>query len=108
MPKISQLASLNPFLSIGFFRNAAKKDPTEGYRTLVDSQMVSIHPSSALFHRQPEWVVYHEVVQTTKEYMREVTAIDPKWLVEYAPAFFKFSGVYFIWLLTSTFTERLS
>ena len=37
--------------------------------------MVSIHPSSSLFHRQPEWVVYHEVVQTTKEYMREVTAI---------------------------------
>ena len=75
----------------GFFRNTAKKDPQEGYRTLVDSQIVSIHPSSSLFHRQPEWVVYHEVVQTTKEYMREVTSIDPKWLVEYAPAFFKFS-----------------
>ena len=80
---------LHCFFSI--YRNAAKKDPQEGYRTLVDSQMVSIHPSSSLFHRQPEWVVYHEVVQTTKEYMREVTAIDPKWLVEYAPAFFKFS-----------------
>ena len=48
------------------------------FRTLVDSQMVSIHPSSALFHRQPEWVVYHEVVQTTKEYMREVTAIGKR------------------------------
>ena len=45
----------------GFFRNAAKKDPQEGYRTLVDSQIVSIHPSSSLFHRQPEWVVFHEV-----------------------------------------------
>ena len=78
-------------LCFSIYRNAAKKDPQEGYRTLVDSQMVSIHPSSSLFHRQPEWVVYHEVVQTTKEYMREVTAIDPKWLVEYAPAFFKFS-----------------
>merc|ERR1712071_618333 len=75
----------------GFFRNAAKKDPQEGYRTLVDAQMVSIHPSSSLLHRQPEWVVFHEVVQTTKEYLREVTTIDPKWLVEYAPAFFKFS-----------------
>lgn len=39
----------------GFFRNAAKKDPQEGYRTLVDSQVVYIHPSSALFNRQPEW-----------------------------------------------------
>lgn len=41
----------------GFFRNAAKKDPQEGYRTLVDSQVVYIHPSSALFNRQPDWYV---------------------------------------------------
>lgn len=75
----------------GFFRNAAKKDPQEGYRTLVDGQIVYIHPSSALFHRQPEWVIYHELVLTTKEYMREVTTIDPKWLVEFAAAFFKFA-----------------
>ena len=75
----------------GLFRNAAKKDPQEGYRTLVDGQAVYIHPSSAIFNRQPEWVVYHELVQTTKEYMREVTVIDPKRLVEFAPAFFKFS-----------------
>ena len=26
---------------------------------------------------------------TTKEYTREVTVIDPKWLVELAPRFFK-------------------
>ncbi|XP_030196554.1 ATP-dependent RNA helicase DHX8 isoform X2 [Gadus morhua] len=75
----------------GFFRNAAKKDPQEGYRTLIDQQVVYIHPSSALFNRQPEWVVYHELVLTTKEYMREVTTIDPRWLVEFSPAFFKVS-----------------
>ncbi|OZC12274.1 ATP-dependent RNA helicase Dhx8 family protein [Onchocerca flexuosa] len=73
----------------GFFRNAAKRDPQEGYRTIVDGQNVYIHPSSALFQNQPEWVVYHELVMTTKEYMREVTAIEPKWLVEFAPSFFK-------------------
>lgn len=75
----------------GFFRNAAKKDPQEGYRTLVDGQVVYIHPSSALFNRQPEWVVYYELVLTTKEYMREVTTIDPKWLVEFASSFFRFA-----------------
>ncbi len=48
-----------------------------------------IHPSSALFQRQPDWVIYHELVLTSKEYMREVCAIDPKWLVELAPRFFK-------------------
>ena len=34
-------------------------------------------------------VIYHELILTTKEYMRETTAIDPRWLVEFAPAFFK-------------------
>lgn len=73
----------------GFFVHAAKKDPQEGYRTLVDGQQVFIHPSSSLFHAQPEWVIYHEVVLTTKEYMREVMAIEPTWLVELAPRFFR-------------------
>ena len=73
----------------GYFRNAAKKDPQEGYKTQVDQQAVYVHPSSSLFNRQPEWVVYHELVVTTREYLREVTAIEPKWLVEFAPSFFK-------------------
>ncbi|XP_063932493.1 ATP-dependent RNA helicase DHX8-like [Zophobas morio] len=73
----------------GFFRHAAKKDPQEGYMTLVDNQHVYIHPSSSLYQRQPEWVVYHELVLTTKEYMREVTAVEPQWFVIFAPSFFK-------------------
>ncbi|XP_060884393.1 ATP-dependent RNA helicase DHX8-like [Labrus mixtus] len=73
----------------GFFRNAARKHPHDGYRTLIDQQVVYLHPSSTLFNRQPEWLVYHELVLTTKEYMREVTTIDPRWLVEFAPAFYR-------------------
>eukprot|EP00890_Picochlorum_soloecismus_P002612 jgi/Picsp_1/3351/NSC_06189-R1_probable pre-mrna-splicing factor atp-dependent rna helicase-like len=73
----------------GFFFHAARKDPQEGYKTLVEQQPVSIHPGSSLFQQQPDWVVYHELVLTTKEYMREVTVVDPKWLVELAPRFFK-------------------
>ncbi|KAG6696105.1 hypothetical protein I3842_09G130700 [Carya illinoinensis] len=76
-------------ITAGFFFHAARKDPQEGYRTLVENQPVYIHPSSALFQRQPDWVIYNELVMTTKEYMREVTVIDPKWLVELAPRFFK-------------------
>jgi ATP-dependent RNA helicase DHX8/PRP22 len=69
--------------------NAAKKDPTEGYRTLVEGQPVFIHPSSALFNRQPDYCIYHSLVMTTKEYMREVLAIDAKWLPELAPRFYR-------------------
>jgi len=52
----------------GFFVHASRKDPQEGYRTLTDNQQVYIHPSSSLFNKNPEWVVYHELVLTTKEY----------------------------------------
>jgi len=73
----------------GFFGHAAKKDPQEGYKTLTEGTPVYIHPSSALFNKNPEWVVYHELVLTTKEYMREICTVEPKWLVEAAPTFFK-------------------
>lgn len=85
-------AKIQKAICSGFFRNVAKRDPQDGYRTLVDSQVVYVHPSSAIYQRQPDWLVYHELVFTTKEYMREVCAIDPKWLVEFAPSFFKFGN----------------
>lgn len=78
-------------ITSGFFFHAARKDRQGGYRTIVDNQPVYMHPASALFQRQPDWVIYHELVMTTKEYIREVTVIDPKWLVELAPRFFKLS-----------------
>ncbi|GJN66377.1 DEAH-box ATP-dependent RNA helicase prp22 [Purpureocillium lilacinum] len=76
-------------LCTGFFRNAARKDPQEGYKTLTEGTPVYLHPSSALFGKQAEWVVYHTLVMTTKEYMHCTTSIEPKWLVEAAPTFFK-------------------
>jgi ATP-dependent RNA helicase DHX8/PRP22 len=76
-------------ITAGFFTNAAKKDPQEGYKTLVDQNPVYIHPSSALFQKNPEYVIYHELVLTTKEYMRNILVIDARWLTELAPAFYK-------------------
>ncbi|PWA55988.1 DNA/RNA helicase, ATP-dependent, DEAH-box type, conserved site-containing protein [Artemisia annua] len=78
-------------ITAGFFFHAARKDPKEGYRTIVENQSVYIHPGSALFRRNPDWVIYHELLMTTKEYMPAVTVVDPKWLVELAPRFFKVS-----------------
>lgn len=48
-----------------------------------------IHPSSLLFKLNPEWIVYHELVFTTKEYMRNVCEISADWLLEIAPHFYK-------------------
>jgi ATP-dependent RNA helicase DHX8/PRP22 len=72
-------------IAAGYFNNVAKRDPQEGYRTMSEGTPVYIHPSSALFQQNPEMVLYHELVLTTKEYMRNVMVVDPKWLLELAP-----------------------
>jgi ATP-dependent RNA helicase DHX8/PRP22 len=76
-------------LCSGFFRNSARKDPQEGYKTLIEGTPVYMHPSSALFGKPAEHVIYHTLVLTSKEYMHCATVIEPRWLVEAAPTFFK-------------------
>jgi hypothetical protein len=44
------------------------------------------------FGSPPEWVVYHDVTYTNGVYIREVTKIDPRWLLELAPHFFSISS----------------
>lgn len=79
-------------LCTGFFRNSARKDPQEGYKTLVEGTPVYMHPSSSLFGKSAEHVIYHTLVLTSKEYMHCTTVVEPKWLVEAAPTFFKVAG----------------
>ncbi|OAJ38296.1 hypothetical protein BDEG_22243 [Batrachochytrium dendrobatidis JEL423] len=68
----------------GYFSHAAKLKPDGSYSTLRDSKVLYIHPNSTLFKRSPEWVVFHEVVETTKPYMRDVMVVQPEWLPELA------------------------
>ena len=89
-------AKIRKSIASGFFAHVAKKDNTEGYKTLLDNQQVFIHPSSSLFNKSPDWVVYHELVLTSKEYMRDISSIDPRWLVDVAPRHFKFSDPNYI------------
>ena len=76
-------------IAAGYFNNVCKRDSQEGYRRLTDQQQVFIHPSSALYQKSPEYVVYHELVLTTKEYIREVSTVDAQWLPEVAPNLFQ-------------------
>jgi pre-mRNA-splicing factor ATP-dependent RNA helicase DHX16 len=41
-------------------------------RTVKHNQSVAIHPSSCLLEQMPKWVIYHELVLTSKEFMRQV------------------------------------
>ena len=73
----------------GFFYHTAKLQKTLDYRTIKHPQTVHVHPSSSLHGTQPKWVVYHELVYTTKEFMRSIIEIKPDWLVQIAPHFYQ-------------------
>ncbi|KAL5721704.1 RNA helicase [Ranunculus cassubicifolius] len=74
----------------GLSCNAAKREQNVGYRTLVGDRPVYIHGDSALYQRQPDWVVYSDVASIEgNDYIREVTTIEPGWLIELAPQCFR-------------------
>lgn len=83
------LDTVRKVLCSGYFRNTARRDPKEGYKTLVENTPVYMHPSSVLFRKQAQYVLYHTLLLTSKEYMHCATIIDPKWLIEVAPTVFK-------------------
>jgi len=80
-------------ITAGFFYHTAKLQKSLDYRTVKHPQTVHIHPSSSLHQSQPRWVVYHELVFTTKEFMRQIVEIKPEWLCEIAPHYYKKNDV---------------
>ncbi|KAJ5719494.1 hypothetical protein N7493_007949 [Penicillium malachiteum] len=79
-------------LCAGFFMQVAKKE-AQGksvYATIKDNQNVLLHPSTVLAH-DAEWVLYHEFVLTSKNYIRTVTAVKPEWLLDIAPTYYDVS-----------------
>lgn len=74
----------------GYFHNAAKMKGIGEYVNLRTGIPCILHPTSAIYGLgfSPDYVVYHELVMTSKEYMMCVTSVDPKWLAELGPMFF--------------------
>nr|XP_054770806.1 ATP-dependent RNA helicase DHX33-like [Lytechinus pictus] len=76
-------------LTQGLFMNSAELQCDGSYLTLDRKQTVAIHPSSCLFQCKPSYLLYSELVHTSKCYMRNVCVVDADWLYETAPAFFR-------------------
>uniref|UniRef100_A0A8D3BPW7 Pre-mRNA-splicing factor ATP-dependent RNA helicase DHX16 n=1 Tax=Scophthalmus maximus TaxID=52904 RepID=A0A8D3BPW7_SCOMX len=75
-------------VTAGYFYHTARLSKG-GYKTVKHQQTVYTHPNSSLFEEQPRWLIYHELVFTTKEFMRQVIEIDSGWLLEVAPHYYK-------------------
>ena len=66
----------------GFAANVARMMPDGSYKTIEGSHLVAIHPSSAMIGRKAEVVLYNELVYTSRNYMRGVSAVDLDWYAQ--------------------------
>ncbi|GAM83286.1 hypothetical protein ANO11243_012720 [Dothideomycetidae sp. 11243] len=66
----------------GFKENIAILGPEGTYLTLRGKHTVAIHPSSILFGKKVEAILYDEFVFTTKPYGRGVSALQGDWIAE--------------------------
>ncbi|NXV65572.1 PRP16 helicase, partial [Molothrus ater] len=73
-----------------YFHQAAKLKGIGEYVNIRTGMPCHLHPTSSLFGMgyTPDYIVYHELVMTTKEYMQCVTAVDGEWLAELGPMFY--------------------
>ncbi|OUT20549.1 hypothetical protein CAS74_004209 [Pichia kudriavzevii] len=69
----------------GFISNTAIGLPDRSYRTVATGSLISVHPSSLLFGKKKDAILYIEFVYTVKGYARSVSAIKLEWLQEIAP-----------------------
>ncbi|KAF2219922.1 P-loop containing nucleoside triphosphate hydrolase protein [Elsinoe ampelina] len=67
---------------LGFRQNTARLMPDGSYRTFVGNQVVAVHPSSVLFGRRVEAVVFAEFVFTNRAYARGVGVVQGRWVGE--------------------------
>ncbi|XP_047463777.1 ATP-dependent RNA helicase DHX33 [Mugil cephalus] len=75
-------------LAHGMFVNAAELQPDGSYLALDTHQPVAIHPSSVLFQGKPAYVVFNELLHTSRCYMRDLCLVDADWLLDAAPDYF--------------------
>ncbi len=63
----------------GFLSNIAVRKEKGAYQATRGREAV-IFPGSALFKKDPEWIVASELVRTSRLFARNVARIDPAWL----------------------------
>ncbi|XP_014880106.1 ATP-dependent RNA helicase DHX33 [Poecilia latipinna] len=80
--------SVRRCLAHGMFINAAELQPDGSYLALDTHQAVAIHPSSVLFQAKPAYVVFNELLHTSRCYMRDLCLVDADWLLDAAPEYF--------------------
>ncbi|OJD20646.1 hypothetical protein ACJ73_08021 [Blastomyces percursus] len=77
-------------LTTGYFAHAAKMQPDGSFKPISGDITLHAHPSSLMFNRKADWVIFHEILETgQKTFIRDITKIEKSWLLEYAPEYYQ-------------------
>lgn len=88
-------------LTSGYFAHSARMAPDGTFRTISSGGgqgeggvILHAHPSSLMFHRKADFVIFSEVMETgEKIFIRDVSKIEKGWLLEYAPEYYRVKEV---------------
>ncbi|WFD03067.1 RNA helicase [Malassezia obtusa] len=90
-PNAADVSGIQKSIVAGYFMNTARlQKGGETYRAIKQNSSVYVHPSSCLYKHvpQPRFLCYYELVETSKNFMRQVMEIRPEWLLEVARHYF--------------------
>ncbi len=74
-------------IASAYYYQAARRKGIGEYINIRSGVACGLHPTSAIYGTglSPEYVIYHELIYTKKEYMSCVTSVEPQWLAESGP-----------------------
>lgn len=91
LPNPADITPIQKAITAGYFMNTARlQKGGETYRNIKQNITVNIHPSSCLYKHvpQPRFVCYYELVETSKNFLRQVMEIQSEWLMDVAKHYF--------------------
>ena len=76
----------------GFFANVARYHPSGEYRTIRNDHPLHLHPTSVLSTqiKPPKLLVFHQVLCTSKDFMRDATIIKLSWILELVSTYYDY------------------
>ncbi|GIH20603.1 ATP-dependent helicase [Rugosimonospora africana] len=77
-------ARIHQSLLPGLLSHIGLKDPETREYLGARNAKFAIFPGSALFKKQPRWVMAAELVETSRLWARMVARVDPQWIEEHA------------------------
>ncbi|KAL0265479.1 UNVERIFIED_CONTAM: hypothetical protein PYX00_010982 [Menopon gallinae] len=75
-------------MGIGLKQNIARRVGRNLYAS-PNTPLFAVHPSSFLFHQNPEYIVCGEIVKTTRMFARDILMLEPSQVENISPCLYK-------------------